>query len=153
MMPAGYGRYAKAAVAVEKKEDILLILLDTVSMDLKKARMGIEQENVKVKGEAISRAVAIFTELDCALDHETGRDLTENLSRLYQFMIERLTVANLKNDVNALDDTAQVLAHLHDGFRAAAGTRKENHRPARVKPFGSEGEAPSQVSGRLSVAV
>lgn len=153
MMPAGYGKYAKAAVAVEKKEDILLILLDTVSMDLKKARMGIEEDNAKVKGEAISRAVAIITELDCALDHETGRDLTENLSRLYHFMMDRLTAANLKNDVTALDDAAQVLVHLHDGFREAAGARKENHRPVRVKPVESEREAPSQVSGRLCVAV
>jgi len=153
MMPAGYGRYAKAAVAVEKKEDILLILLDTVSMDLKKARMGIEQDNAKIKGEAISRAGAIFTELDCALDHEADRDLTENLSRLYQFMMDRLTVANLKNDENALDDAAKVLAHLHDGFREAAGTRKENHRPATAKPFENEGEALSQMSRSISVAV
>jgi hypothetical protein len=34
MIPSGYGRYAKAAVAVEKKEDILLLLLDAASIDL-----------------------------------------------------------------------------------------------------------------------
>jgi flagellar protein FliS len=153
MIPAGYGRYAKAAVAVEKKEDILLLLLDAASMDLKKVRMGIEDNNSKVKGEAISRAVTIFTELDCALDHETGRDLTKNLSRLYHFMMDRLTVANLKNDVSALNDVEQVLAHLHDGFKGAVGIRKGNHGPAPVKSFESEGDVPPQMPRRLSVAV
>ena len=153
MIPAGYGRYAKAAVAVEKKEDILLLLLDTASTDLKKARMGIEDNNLKVKGEAISRAVNIFTELDCALDHDIGKDLTENLSRLYRFMMDRLTVANLKNDLTALADAERVLAHLHDGFKQAVKTRKGDHRPAPVKSVEDDGDTLPQMTRKLSFAV
>jgi flagellar protein FliS len=114
MIPSGYGRYAKAAVAVEKKEDILLLLLDAVSMDLKKARMGIEDNNPKVKGESISRAISILSELDCALDHNIGSDLTENLSQLYHFVMDRLTFANLKNDLTAMDEADQVLDQVHE---------------------------------------
>ncbi len=73
MIPAGYSRYTRAAVTVEKKEDILLMLLDAASMDLKKVRLGIEDKNPKLKGESISRAIGILTELDCALDHKAAR--------------------------------------------------------------------------------
>ena len=153
MISSGYGRYAKAATAVQKKEDILLVLLDTVSTDLKKARMGIEERNPKVKGESISRTIRILNELDCALDHDAGRELTENLSRLYHFVMDRLTAANLKNDVTALDEAEQVLGHLHEGFREAVKTHKGNHRPATASPFETGREDPSRMTGRLSVAV
>lgn len=153
MIPSGYGRYAKAAVAVQKKEDILLLLLDTASTDLKKARMGIEDNNPKVKGESISRIIGILTELDCALDHDAGRDMSENLSRLYRFIMERLTVANLKNDVAALDDGARVLEHLHEAFGEAVKMHKMNQRPESMKSYNDEETSAYQMTGRVSVAV
>jgi flagellar secretion chaperone FliS len=153
MIPAGYGRYAKAAVAVQKKEDILLLLLETAAMDLKKARMGIEDNHPKVKGEAISRAISILTELDCALDHETGKDLTENLSRLYHFIMDRLTLANLKNDLTALDEADQVLDHLHDGFKQAVKTHKGGPGPALVKPVENDKEEILAAPRTFSIAV
>jgi flagellar secretion chaperone FliS len=153
MIPAGYGRYARAAVAVQKKEDILLLLLDAVAMDLKKARMGIEDNSPKVKGEGIFRAISILTELDCALDHETGKDLTENLSRLYQFIMDRLTLANLKNDLTALDEAEQVLGHLHDGFKQAVRTHNGGPAPAPVTPLENDGEQTSAAPRAFSIAV
>jgi flagellar secretion chaperone FliS len=151
MIPAGYGRYAKAAVAVQKKEDILLLLLDAAALDLKKARMGIEDNQPKIKGEGISRAISIFTELDCALDHETGREMTENLSRLYRFIMDRLTIANLKNDVTALDEAEQVLVQLHDGFKQAVKTHKGG--PAPAKPVQNDGQEVPAPAKALSIAV
>lgn len=153
MIPSGYGRYAKAAVAVEKKEDILLLLLDAVSMDLKKARMGIEDNNPKVKGESISRAISILSELDCALDHNIGSDLTENLSQLYHFVMDRLTFANLKNDLTAMDEADQVLDQVHDAFKEAVKTYKGNQRPGSTTSDENGEETSSQMTGKLSVAV
>ncbi|MCF8076176.1 MAG: flagellar export chaperone FliS [Desulfotignum sp.] len=153
MIPSGYGRYAKAAVAVEKKEDILLLLLDAASMDLKKARMGIEDNNPKVKGESISRAISILTELDCALDHGIGTDMTENLSRLYHFVMDRLTFANLKNDLTAMDEADQVLDQVHDAFKEAVKTYKGDQRPESTTSYENGEDTFSQMTGKLSVAV
>jgi len=153
MIPSGYGRYAKAAVTVQKKEDILLLLLDTASTDLKRARLGIEDKNPKVKGESISRVIGILTELDCALDYDAGREIADNLSRLYRFVMERLTVANFKNDVTALDEAALVLGHLHDGFREAVMIRKGNVRIDPATSFEDDGESDYQMTGKLSIAV
>jgi flagellar protein FliS len=153
MIPAGYGRYAKAAVTVEKKEDILMMLLDAASMDMKKVRMGIEDNNSKLKGESISRAVSILTELDSALDHEAAREMSENLSRLYHFVMDRLTRANLKNDLSALNDAEQVLTQLHDGFKQAVKIRKEKNSKEPVKSFGDDRKAENPVSRKLSIAV
>jgi flagellar protein FliS len=153
MIPSGYGRYAKAAVTVQKKEDILLLLLETASMDLKKARMGIEEKNPKLKGESISRAMGILNELDCALDHDAAKEMSDNLSRLYHFAMDRLTVANLKNDVTALDEAARVLEHLHEAFCEAVKIHKMNHRPESMKSFDNAETSAYQMTGRVSVAV
>jgi flagellar protein FliS len=122
-------------------------------MDLKKARMGIEDNNPKVKGEAISRAISIFTELDCALDHETGKNMSENLSRLYHFIIDRVTIANLKNDLTAIDEAAQVLDQVHDAFKEAARTFKKGQYPAPKTTFENDGEENCPMSRTFSVAV
>lgn len=153
MIPSGYGRYAKAAVAVQKKEDILLLLLETASTDLKKARMGIKEKNPKLKGESISRVLGILTELDCALDHDAAKEMSDNLSRLYHFAMDRLTIANLKNDMTALDEAAQVLGHLHEGFREAARTQKETVRPVPAASFDNDAESEYPMMGKLSIAV
>jgi flagellar protein FliS len=153
MIPAGYSRYAQAATTVEKKEDILLMLLDAASMDLKKIRMGIEDNNPKLKGESVSRAIGILTELDCALDHEAAREMSENLSGLYHFIIDRLTFANLKKDLSALNDAEQVLTQLHDGFKQAVKIRKEKHSADPVGSFDDGRESENYMSRKLSIAV
>jgi flagellar secretion chaperone FliS len=153
MRPAGYGSYAKIAAAVEKKEDILLLLLDTVSMDLRKARTGIEENSPKLRGESISRALSILTELDCALDREGGGDLAENLSGLYRFMMDRLTIANAGNDPAALGDASRVLDNLHEAFREAVRAQREDQRPEASKPFEKDGKDAEPLTGGFSIAV
>jgi flagellar protein FliS len=63
--------------------------------------------------------MAILTELDCALDMEIGGPLAENLSRLYQYMMNRLTLANIDSNAEALDEVERLLSELRDGFEGA----------------------------------
>ncbi len=63
--------------------------------------------------------MAILTELDCALDREVGGPLAENLSRLYRYMMDRLTVANVDSDAASLDEVERLLSELMEGFEGA----------------------------------
>lgn len=83
------------------------------------ARIGIEEKNPKIRGENISKIMAILTELDCALDREIGGPLAENLSGLYQYMMNRLTVANIDSNAEALDEVEKLLSELREGFEGA----------------------------------
>ena len=144
MIPAGYATYTRVATTtVENKEDILLILYENLLTEMKKARMGIEDRNPKVKGESISKALSIITELDCALDNDAGGEMAENLSVLYHYVMNRLTVANIKYDLAALDDAQGILIELNDGFKEAVSQHKASASlVSSVSP-----------SGRLSFAV
>ncbi len=148
MVPAGYATYTKTiAATVKKKEDILLILYENLLTEMKRARMGIEDRNPKLKGESISKIIAIITELDCALDHENGGEIAANLSGLYHYALDRLTVANIKYDLIALDEAEGILTQLNDGFAEAVC----QHKAASIVASAPQ-DIQYKSSGRLSFA-
>ncbi len=148
MISTGYAKYTRTvATTVENKEDILMILYENLLTEMKKARMGIEDKHPRLKGESISKVLSIITELDCALDLEAGGDMAENLSMLYHYVMDRLTVANVKSDLAALNEADIVLNQLNDGFKDAVRQHKSSGSISSVTQEGIS------TAGRLSIAV
>jgi len=145
MTPQGYGGYRNViANTVENKEEILLMLYEGALIAVRMARRGIEEKNPKLRGEKISKVLAILTELDCALDREKGGELTENLSVLYRYVMDRLTVANIKNDPEELVLVERLLGQLYEGFRGAA---RQEAMPVYSKT------AESKMTGGLAIEI
>ncbi|CAN2041885.1 Flagellar secretion chaperone FliS [Candidatus Magnetomoraceae bacterium gMMP-15] len=121
MTSIGYEAYKTTAIqATNNKEKILLMLFEGAIRFTKFAQMGIEKNDLQAKGENISKVLAILNELDCALDKKYGQDLADNLTGLYQFMMRRLTHANMNNDITALKEVEKFLGELQDAFKGAA---------------------------------
>jgi len=119
MTYTGYSAYNQIATVIDSKEVILIKLLDGTIRFVQAAQTGIKSGNPKLKGENISKAIAIISELDGALDREIGADLVENLSILYQYILGRLTRANLKNDSQMLIEVENLLIPIKEGFAEA----------------------------------
>ena len=64
----------------------------------------------------LQRIAQIIGGLRDALNAEKGGELALNLDRLYAFMQDRLTQANLKNDVSMLDEVADLLREVKAGW-------------------------------------
>ncbi|MCP3921030.1 MAG: flagellar export chaperone FliS [Desulfobacterales bacterium] len=121
MNNSGYNAYRHSAGnAVLSKDQILIRLYKGMIKFVSLAKRGIEMKSPKVRGENISKTMAILTELECALDKEAGGELSETLSDLYRYMISRLTVANMENDLEAIDEVEKIITELSDGFSGAA---------------------------------
>ena len=140
MIATGYAGYRNVmANMTESKEEILLMLYEGALISLRIARRGIREKNPKLKGEKISKVLAILTELDCALDRGNGGDLAEKMASLYGYMINRLTTANIKNDPEALKEVEQLLGELYEGFKEAAAqmaggsVHAENNKPEMMR--------------------
>lgn len=145
MAPAGYANYRNViANTTESKEKILLILYESALTAVRIAQRGIEEKNPKLKGENISRVLTILTELDCALDREKGGELAENLSALYHYSMDRLGIANIRNDPEALKEVERLLAELYEGFKGAA---QQNAGPVYAKT------AEPEMTGELAIAI
>lgn len=128
MVYTGHQAYRQnAGNSVISKEQLLLKLYDGSLNFLRLARRGMEENNPRIKGENISKIIAIVTEFDCALDMETGGEIAENLSALYRHIIYRLLEINVKNDIKGLDEVEHILSELKDGFEQAAKINREKN--------------------------
>lgn len=112
--------YRNTATLVDDKKHILLTVYEGLVNLLERARRGIEEKSPKERGEAIGKALAVIGELDCALDREVGGEIAENLENLYRFTSLQLTLANVKNDLDALDAARRVIETLKEAFEQAA---------------------------------
>ena len=129
MISTGRAAYNRTIFqTTDDKKEILLMLYDGAVKFVRYARLGIEKRDAKIKGENISKVLAILTELDCALNREMEEGMIENLSLLYRYMFNRLTVANVKNDTGALTEVEGIIVELKEAFETAFG--KENVRSA-----------------------
>jgi len=111
------------------------------------AEKVLEMHNIARKGQYISRAIAIIGELDSALDRKTGGEIVQNLSSLYDYMIRRLTEANLKGDAMALKDVRGLLEGLLDTWEQAAQQLPDTQTPIPPKESGMPPHLGRQYGG------
>ena len=120
MTTRGYAAYQHSVThTTQRKDDILMQLYDGALNFVRLAQRAVATRQLAAKGEQISKAIAVISELDCALEHEIGGEITANLSRLYHYMIDRLTYANIHHDPAALDEVNDLIGQLRQAFAAA----------------------------------
>jgi len=128
MSPIGYSAYNKAAEqTTDNKEKILLMLLDGAIRFTRFAKMGLERKSPKLKGENISKVIAIISELDCALDKEVNEELVYHLSGLYQYILTRLTHANINNVAEPLQEVEEILTKIKEGFEGIVTSKSKSN--------------------------
>ena len=112
-------QYKKTSVSTTSRERILLMLYDGAIRFLEQAKLAIDNGQTQVKGEKISRAHAIISELNATLNHEIAPELCKNLQSLYIFIFDQLNLANLNNDKGAIDVSIEILDDLRGAWREA----------------------------------
>ena len=95
---------------------LVQMLMEGVLEKIALAKGNMANNNIASKGENISKAIGIIGGLKSSLNKEVGGALAENLSHLYDYMANRLVVANLLNDENILDEVAGLMAEIKMGW-------------------------------------
>lgn len=80
------------------------------------AKGNMANNNIASKGENISKAIAIIGGLQSSLNIEAGGEIAENLNNLYDYMANRLVVANLHNDQAILDEVVSLMVEVKIGW-------------------------------------
>jgi len=83
-------------------------------INMAKARM--QAKDFEGKGRLISKAIEIIGGLRGFLDFDKGGDLAVRLESLYDYMERTLFEANTKNDIAKLDEVADLLRSIKDGW-------------------------------------
>lgn len=98
---------------------LVLMLFDGAMLAVAAARVHMQLGQPADKSRAISKAVAIITDgLMASLDREAGGEIADHLMALYQYMIEKLTDANIQNRPQPLEEVGRLLGELHGAWKS-----------------------------------
>ncbi len=101
---------------------LVAMLFDGTFDAMAQAVQAIQAGNVELKGRALSRAVRILDEgLRAGLDLSAGQ-LATDLRELYGYVCMRLTQANLRGDVAAIEECQRLLSPVREAWAAIGNT-------------------------------
>ena len=113
----GIRAYQDTAVTTQSKGRLIVMLYEGAVKFLKLAIQEAEAENYEAKGNYINKAMDIITELNAVLDMSAGGDIAVNLRKLYCFMNDRLSQANIDNDPEMIREVITLLQELNQGWK------------------------------------
>ena len=111
-------RNVEVASAVPYADSIQLIqmLFDGLIASLSDAEGHFERNDIKGKNASIGRANKIIIGLQSALDFEKSKELSQNLSDLYDYCIRRLLKANIRNDVEGIVEVKGLMNEIRSAW-------------------------------------
>jgi flagellar protein FliS len=96
---------------------LIVMLFDGALAALAKAVHDMKAGNVPAKGKSISQAISIIDNgLRASLDKKDGGEIATSLDALYQYMSERLLLANLRNAIDIIEEVANLLKDLRSAW-------------------------------------
>ncbi|MEE1920397.1 flagellar export chaperone FliS [Pseudomonas sp. 148P] len=116
-----YQKISAQAQTSEASPHRLVQMLMEGGLDrIAQAKGSLERKDIAGKGIAIGKAIGIVGGLREGLDRDNMTAELERLDNLYLYMTRRLTDANLKNDIAALDEVTELLTTVKEGWDAVA---------------------------------
>ncbi len=120
------------------------MLYDGAIRFLKEAVAELANGNIPAKVQLLDKVEKIIDYLESCLDREHGGEIASNLEKLYDYMLVRLTEANLYNDRVKLEEVGRLLGTVREGWAAVCeGARKE--RESREPQQEEEGSTPKKI--------
>ncbi len=111
----------ESAVMSASQAQLLVMLFDGALSALTRARLFLLDGNIEGKGLSLSKAINIIENgLKQGLEADSGDELTDNLLSLYDYMVRRLLQANLRNDVEAIEEVEGLLRNIADAWKEVA---------------------------------
>ena len=117
----GIGAYQDNAVTTQSRGRLIVLLYEGAIKFLKLAINALQESNDQEKGKYIIKAQDIINELNAVLDMEAGGEIASNLRKLYLFMNQRLTEANIKRDPQMIREVINLMEELNQSWKAISG--------------------------------
>src|SRR5690606_4695172 len=106
----------EAAVDCASPHRLIQMLMLGALQRIAEARGALQRNDVAARGEAIGKAINIVAGLQGSLNKEVGTALPPQLDALYDYMQRRLVEANLKSSDAMLEEVAQLMRTVKEGW-------------------------------------
>ena len=107
-----YNVYKQNSVNMASSQQLLLMLLDGAVKYTKIARMAIVNKDIPRAHKELVRVQDIFLELMITMDKNTK--YMEDLYDVYDFIKNELAKANLRKDINTIDEVLPLIEEIRD---------------------------------------
>jgi len=144
----GIRKYQETMVTTMGPERMIVMLYEGIYRHLEGARAALGKGDIAAKATHLQKAQAIVTELNRSLDHEIGGDVAANLSSIYDYCFSELINAQIKGDVQHLDNVGRVLDPLLAAWRAIPPGTAESARSSRPASGVETGPEPAPTRSR-----
>jgi flagellar protein FliS len=105
-----------AAVEGASPHRLVQMLMAGCLQRIAEAKGAVARDDRAARGIAIGKAMDILTGLQASLNNEVASPLPKQLDALYQYMQERLLLANVKGESEALDEVAGLMRTIKEGW-------------------------------------
>lgn len=114
-----YAQYKNTQIQTATPGQLILLLYEGGIKFCKLAKVSIEENNIMNANNYIIKAQDIVSELMNSLDMKSGIDIANNLYSLYDYMLTKLIDANLKKNIDDLEEVQKLLEELRDSWKIA----------------------------------
>ena len=116
--------YKRQQILTATPEALTLMLYNGALRFMTEGREALEKKNFEEANTALQKAQNIITEFRVTLNMEY--DIAHQLMPLYNYVYDRLVEANLKSDVEKIDEAKHIISELRDAWaKAMVKARKE----------------------------
>lgn len=107
-----FNQYFETQIMTAPPGKLLVMTYDAAIRFARTAQEKMKQGDLFEQGNNIRKVQNILMELMASLDPKVDRQLTANLDALYTYMFDKLTHANLHDDVPVIDEVIQIMTEL-----------------------------------------
>ncbi|GAB2689928.1 flagellar export chaperone FliS [Aliiglaciecola sp. 3_MG-2023] len=115
----------KQDVASADPHKITLMLMQGALDRMAYGKGCIERRDFEGKSDHLSRVSAILMNLRDTLDLDIGSEVSQNLFNLYDYMIQRITDANIQNDLNIMDEVINLMLPIKNAWASIPEDAKQ----------------------------
>ena len=111
-----YQQVNKSSAQEASPYQLVALLFQKLLDNIATAKGAITQKDYAKKGAELSNAIAIIGVLESSLDFKQGGEISNNLASIYLYCSEQLLTASIDNDIDKLNEVAQILIPIKSGW-------------------------------------
>lgn len=108
-------KYKQNTVSTATPEELTLMLYDGAIKFMNIGKYSIENKDLERTNSSLIRAQDIISELNYSLNMDY--DLSKDMRSLYDFIVSKLIDANIKKDIEAIDEALNITYDMRDTWK------------------------------------
>ena len=120
-----YQQYKEQSISTLAPGELLVKLFDESIKQMNLAKMAIQNNpDLSVANDCLNKALTIIYTLTTSLDMRFP--IANDLRNMYIFIVKQIHTANMKKDVDVIEETLPLIKDLRDSFDQADKINRKN---------------------------